>query len=225
MKISTPATIAVSALALMLAVGGANAQTISATVTADNHYAFYTSDENGAFTYVGGNELGSGGSPGNYNWSLPETWNITTSPTHLYIAAWSDNATAQGLLAQITYGVETYHSGNSAWEVYRSNADRNDGDPHPTAFEVNTWVDAATTGEQWEAPFVGGNNGSYGPWGLVPGVTTDARWMWAGNPDLVDPMTSGSGHGETLVFRIAVPTPGAAAVLGLGSLLAFRRKR
>jgi hypothetical protein len=217
---------AVSAAALLLAASGAaSGQTISATITADNHYAFYVSDDNGNFTYIGGNELGSGGSPGNYNWSLPEVWNIASAPTHLYIAAWSDNRSAQGLLAQISFGDETYHSGDAAWRVYHSFNDLGDGSAHPTAGTVANWVSLADTGNAWETPFVGGQNGSYGPWGMVPGITTDARWMWAGNPGLNDPMLTGLGYGETLVFGIAIPTPGAAAVIGLGGLLAFRRRR
>src|SRR5262245_8683989 len=62
----------------------------TATITADNHYAFYYGTDAG-LTYVGRNELGDAGNPGAYNWSLPETFADIDIPDgqYLYIVAWN----------------------------------------------------------------------------------------------------------------------------------------
>lgn len=196
--------------------------TANALVTADNHYALYTGDISGV-TFVGRNEIGPGGGPGTYNWSQPESHTFVTG-NFIYIAAWSDNSIAQGLLAAINIGLNTLHSGDPRWQVYRSNADRGDGDAAPTNATITSWITTATTGNLWETPFVGGANG-IAPWGTVPGIGSDPRWMWTAVPGDVDPLVGGSGYGETLLFRIAIPTPGAVALAAMGGLLVTRRQR
>lgn len=196
--------------------------TATALVTADNHYALYTGDASGV-TFVGTNETGAGGAPGTYNWSRPEPWTFTTGQ-FIYIAAWSDNSIAQGLLASISIGLSTLHSGDARWEVYRSNQDLGDGAARPTDATVTGWINTATAGNLWETPHVGGANG-IAPWDTVPGIGTDPRWMWTAVPGDADPLVGGSGYGETLLFRIAVPTPGALMLAGLGGLLVTRRQR
>lgn len=71
-----------------------NVVSVNGTITADNHYALYYGSNNGSsLTFVGQNESGFGGSPGNYNWSVAENWNFTMNEgDYIYIAAWSDNA-------------------------------------------------------------------------------------------------------------------------------------
>ena len=85
-------------LACVGAATAANAAPLYLKITADNHYALYSSTSN-VFSYHGGNEIGAGGSPGTYNWSLPETYNINVGD-RVFIAAWSDDSVAQGLLAE-----------------------------------------------------------------------------------------------------------------------------
>jgi hypothetical protein len=51
----------------------ADAATITATVTADNHYALYYGTQSN-LTFVGRNEKGSSGNPGDVNWSVPVTF-------------------------------------------------------------------------------------------------------------------------------------------------------
>ncbi len=66
--------------------------TASATITADNHYALYTGAADGQnLSFIGRNEAGHAGDPGNWNWSLPETWGFAPDVgDHLYVVAWDD---------------------------------------------------------------------------------------------------------------------------------------
>lgn len=210
-----------TAFVLALA-AAAHADTINATLTADNHYALYTGDTS-SVTYISRNEMGAGGAPGTYNWSQPE--NVTfTSGAFIYIVAWSDDSVAQGLLAQISGTADTYHSGDPRWQVYPTSVQRGDGSIEPTTTELEGHLALADANNLWQTPSIGGNNG-VSPWGTVPGIASNIPWMWVENPQQSDSLVGGSGYGETLVFRMAVPAPGAAALIGLGSLSMMRRNR
>ena len=215
---------AITAVTLVSFAGGANADIVATgLVTADNHYALYTGDPS-SVTLVQRNELGASGAPGLYNWSRPESVSFTAG-SFIYIAAWSDNAIAQGLLAQISLSNgDTANSGDARWQVYRSNQDLGDGAAAPSNAQVVGWIGFATTNNLWETPYVGGANG-ISPWGTVPGIGSTARWMWTQIPGDGDPLSGGSGYGETLLFRMAIPTPGAMSLLAMGGLLAMRRRR
>lgn len=203
--------------------GFASAEVLHITITADNHYALYTST-GAMFSYHGGNETGYSGDPGEYNWSLPESYTIQ-SGDRLFIAAWSDDSVAQGVLAQI-FGQDerTLHSGNPAWEVYHTGLNRGDGDAHPSIEEIAGHVLTADTMNLWEVPYVGEEHG-VGPWGSVPDIAAAARWMWWNTPGDPDPLRDGSGAGEMLVFGMRIPTPGTLTLAGLGGLCLARRRR
>ncbi len=212
-----------AAIAFAALTGVAQAALVQTTMTADNHYAIYA-DNGGVITFVGGNELGRLGDPGNYNWSLPETMTFNAT-TAIYIAAWSDDAFAQGLLGDLTINGQDFSTGNAAWRVYRTGLDRDDDVSYPTASDVSTQLGIANANNLWEVPHVGGLNGIQ-PWGVIPGVSTNnARWMWASQPNDTDPLIGGVDVGEYLVFCIPVPTPGVLALAAMGGLLAIRRKR
>ncbi len=211
--------------AIVVAVGAAGyarAGVVEATITADNHYAMYSST-GASFFYHGGNELGAGGSPGTYNWSMPESYSFNAGD-FVYIAAWSDDSVAQGVLANIWVDGSPLHSGNAAWEVYKTDVNRGDGDAHPLASEIAAHVSLADTNSLWTTPFVGGANG-IGPWGAVAGIDGDAKWMWYATAGDDDPLQGGSGAGEMLIFRTSVPAPGAAGIAALGGIVIFRRRR
>ncbi len=212
-----------AAVAIAALSGVAQAALVQTTMTADNHYAIYA-DNGGVITFIGGNELGRLGNPGNFNWSLPETMTFTAT-TAIYIAAWSDDAFAQGLLGDLTIDGQDFSTGNAAWRVFRTGLDRDDDVNYPTAAEVTTQLGIANVSNLWEVPHVGGLNGIQ-PWGVIPGVSTNnARWMWASQPGDTDPLIGGVDVGEYLVFCIPVPTPGALALMALGGLLTIRRRR
>lgn len=212
-----------SVIACVGAATAAGAAPLSVTITSDNHYALYSST-GGVFSYHGGNELGAGGNPGTYNWSLPENYNIDVGE-RVFIAAWSDDSVAQGVLAQMYDAQQNaLHSGVGPWEVYRTAVNRGDGDPHPGLAEIAGHVATADVGNLWELPFIGGANG-IAPWGQIPGITTAAKWMWWNTPGDLDPLQGGSGAGEMLIFSYRVPTPGSLALGGMGALLLARRRR
>ncbi len=72
------------------ALGKAFATLVTATVTADNHYAIYYGTDN-SLTYVGTNVSGSAGSTGTYNWSAAETWSFNVPVgQYIYVVGWSD---------------------------------------------------------------------------------------------------------------------------------------
>ncbi|MFN5943701.1 MAG: hypothetical protein ACK5ZG_04940 [Phycisphaerae bacterium] len=101
--------------AMAASTGAAQAEVIEVTTTADNHYAIYA-DNGGVLTYIGGNELGRDGNPGQFNWSLPEHWSFTATPA-LYVAAWSDDSTTRGLLGNVSIGEVDCSTRNANWRV------------------------------------------------------------------------------------------------------------
>ncbi|MBC7773172.1 MAG: PEP-CTERM sorting domain-containing protein [Pyrinomonadaceae bacterium] len=220
----------IASIIMSAAVGGiagiANAEIMSGTITADNHYALYSSAGN-VFSYHGGNELDAGGVPGTYNWSVAESYSFEAGD-FLYIAAWSDDSVAQGVLAQFqsdTLGLIL--SGDPRWQVYGTNINRNDGDPHPDAMEIAGHVGYADSNALWEAPFIGGDNGVT-PWGNIVGIDEEAQWMWMNSVGDPDPLSGGSAGAEMLIYRTVVPAPSSLAFLGLaglGGLTTLRRRR
>lgn len=196
----------------------------TAVITADNHYSLYTGTAS-SLNWIGGNEIGTGGNPGPSNWSMAETWRFRSSG-YIYIAAWSDDSGVQGLLAQITLPGGADRSGGSLdWEVYPTFRERGTGSLYPNGTEMSGHITNADRDGLWQKPFIGGSNG-IAPWGTIDNIGRDVRWMWVNVPNRADPMMDGgTGYGETLIFRIAVPAPGAAAVLGLGGLMVGRRRR
>jgi len=212
---------AIGAAALALPAYGVT----TSTFTADNHYSIY-GDYAGSISFIGANESGAAGSPGQYNWSMAETFTFAT-PDTFYIAAWSDDNVAQGLLGQFDVGGTMLLTGGAGWEVFATGINLNDGDPAPDASTIASQVALADANELWEAPYVGFENSPAAMnWGQVAGVSEDARWVWRdsgrGGPD---PLLQGYNHDEFLIFRTAVPAPGGVALIALASIAAVRRRR
>lgn len=211
-------------LGIVTSVSVASAATITATITADNHYALYTGTEDGAsVALIGGNELGAGGAPGTYNWSAAETYSFSTDDPFVYLAAWSDDRMAQGLLTEITVDGITLLSGDLPWTVFATGIDQDDGDPYPTETEMSDQIALAT----WEAVAVGDYNG-VGPWGTIDGISASARWMWHASAKDVDALNGGYDHDEYLVFRASLPEPSSVALLaagGIATIHTVRRRR
>lgn len=213
------------ALALAGAVGMAQAASVQATVTADNHYALY-SVNGGSINFVGRNEVGPVGEPGTYNWSVAETWNFQTDDV-IYIAAWSDDFFAQGLLGEFNVaGGPTIYTGNPVWQVYRTGIDRDGTDPAPSTAEMSAQIAFATANNLFRPTSVGQlNTPAATPWGQIADIDSEARWIWADVPEGQDPFSPGQNWGEYLIFCAVIPTPGSVALLGLGGLVALRRAR
>ncbi|MGP1309693.1 MAG: hypothetical protein ACTS27_05795 [Phycisphaerales bacterium] len=211
--------------AALLAASGASAGIVTATVTADNHYSIY-STVGGSFVKVGGNETGAAGAPGRYNWSMAESYTFDASGP-LYIAAWSDDATAQGLLAQIDAGdLGTIYSGDYRWQVFATGIDLDTGAPHPLAADVAAQIALADANDWWADPYVGETNASGTlPWAKIAGISDDANWMWNAT-DGGDALRGGKNHDEYLIFRLAaIPAPASGVVLAGAGLVLARRRR
>jgi hypothetical protein len=207
----------------LIATPSAHAELVTTTITCDNHYAIFTR-EGSTFSSIGGNETGFAGNPGTFNWSIAETWSFEATE-QIYIAAWSDNSVAQGLLAQFSSpSLGTLLTGDPRWSVYATNTDRNTGAPHPLVSEIEAHIAAADGLSAWEPTYVGESNG-VAPWGVIAGITTDARWIWRNTPGVADPLRPGSGAGEMLIFTVNIPAPPAFAASLVGLLAMGRRRR
>jgi hypothetical protein len=209
-------------------VGTASAS-ITATVTADNHYSIYrvtgSNQQGDTLALVGGNELTFDGAPGIYNWSLPETFTFESQRDTVYLAAWSDDFFAQGVLGQFLSSTNgSLLTGDARWRVFRTGIDLDDGDSYPAAGLMETQIALANNTNAWTNIAVGGNNtNATAPWREIPGITQDARWMWA-NTNGVD-FEPGANVGEFLIFCATIPSPSSIALAGLGLLVAGRRSR
>jgi hypothetical protein len=224
-------TRAAAALGLYLIAGTAQGALVNATFTADNHYALYSVSGQGALSFVGGNEVGADGAPGDYNWSVPESWQFNSEGV-FYVAAWSDDFYAQGLLGQFSVtpgpdlgggGALTFYTGDSVWQVYRTGLNRDDDAPHPTAGEVSVQIALANSNNAWQTPNTYQPNvDSTQPWGHIDGISNQARWIWAdGAGNVFDP---GQNVGEYLIFCAqVVPGPGSMALAGIAGLMLLRR--
>lgn len=112
------------------------AQNVTVTITSDNAYVFGFGTVNGISNYF--NPGVANKSAGEiYNSVIgPENYNITGSITgkYIYIAAWSDESTFQGTIAQFSDGNSTILTNPGVnWEVYATgvNLDPESNDPVP----------------------------------------------------------------------------------------------
>ncbi|MCK5654787.1 MAG: hypothetical protein KAI03_00680 [Candidatus Aureabacteria bacterium] len=165
----------------------------TATLTVDNHYGLYFGDGENV-TFVGGNEIGAGGNPGQYNWSCAETFTFDVDLCdYIYVAAWSDDYVAQGFLGQFVSDAGLLLTNTSAWEVYPSWKDLDDGDSVPSQFVMNQEIAVAS----WSPVTYNKVHGS-SPWGKIDGISDDASWIWGSK------LAPGSNYGEFQIFRTQV---------------------
>jgi len=188
-------------------IGNASAIPITATITADNHYAlYYGTDAN--LTFVGNNELTSTGSPGQYNWTLPETWNFNVSSgDYFYVVGWSDGSTAQAWLGEFVSASKTILSSTS-WEYMMTGVMTNESYV-PTADDVEGYI---VVHSPFSAPTPYSLDNGASPWGTISSINANADWIWGSQ------MIGGSHEGEYQIFRMAanVPEPGTLLLLGVG---------
>ena len=193
---------------LMNAASAAYAVSMTATITADNHYALYLGTETLITSYLGRNEVGYSGIPGTYNWSNPETFVFdVASGDYIYVAGWSDDSTAQGWIGQFLSSSATILSNESNWEVCLTFSDLDDGSAAPGADEVTAKISSAS----WSQVTYSVDNGA-GPWGSISSISAEADWIWG------SPLQPGSDYGEYQIFRTQVaPVPEPATMLLLGT--------
>jgi hypothetical protein len=191
----------------------------TATVTADNHYGFFSGDKNGnSLNFVGRNELGSQGSQGAYNWSSPETWNFQVdSKDYLYMVVWDDQSVDETWLGQFSFSNgAALKSKASDWEYMisknsnpfsRANtvaiADRdqgffNSGDRFEGNVPKNGELAQEIQGGNWIGAIDRGANGQTGPWGKIAGISDDAQFL---ETTTADKGRGNSGNTHYTIFR------------------------
>jgi hypothetical protein len=212
------------------------AQTFNVTMTADNAYAIYLGDSVSATSLVGNATNLTAGDI----W-IPESYTLTApNLSYIYIAAWSDDAVIQGLLADfnnITLGASVL-SGSSPWEVTATGINLGSASPPPSLAALTTEIlnaNAATNPSLgWVIPTASPlTNGAGGIHGVtIAGVDSAARWMWYDNGldtsvGTPPPPFLGFNHDEYLIYRIPVtaPEPATATMTLLGGLAMIRRLR
>ena len=209
-------------------------------VDADNDYALYTGTSTAATTFYGNQYNSLAG-----QLQVAQSYNVTLSGSnnYIYIAAWSDLATAQGLLADIT----STSSGNlllgsgsigaGQWQVAATGktipANASPPDVYFSDPGLASAIAAANSATDpsggWVTPtdyttYDNAQGGVYhsinGPPGIVvPQIAPNSEWMWYQIPGTGggnSPFAPGMNEDEYLIFRLpatAVPEPASAGLI------------
>jgi hypothetical protein len=190
--------------------GIAQAQ-VTVKVVADNSYALFVGDQGQQATFVGTGTVtlaSQFANAGNYA-------GVTLgSCGYVYIVAWSDQTSAQGLLASVSGSASTVNTGAlGTWQVFATGTNLGtSGIPSsaPFASAVNAQITNANTNNLWVAPAIGVSNiTGNGIWPNVPAIPTTAKWTWyqSGNTPCAgtqSPFKPGCNHKEYLIFRLPV---------------------
>lgn len=227
-----------------LSVSAAHADNWEMYITVDNYFDVYF----GTGVTTTGSVVGSGTS-----WPTEYFFTATSTPgtSYVYIVTSSDQAVAQGLIADFRNLTtnQVALSGDNNWAVFPAGAyaATNPFWPAPwppgllaTQAQVDVAINYATNNGLWVTP-----TGAPGydndpstptapfayPWVYYPNIDPSAQWVWydsgndTGSGFMPAPLR-GFNHDEFLIFRIPVdvPAPGAGLLLGLGAVAAGRRR-
>lgn len=178
---------------------------VEVVITADNAYGFGYGSDTSLRNYFGGinNRLAED----IFNCPTgPETYTVPSADAQvgdtLYIIAWADSATTQGVLAQFSRGGDIVSTGNGDWNVCATGVRYDSSTSGPDLAEINQQIafcnagssDSATTSGGWVdaagngigALAVGESNDTrrgLGPeagneFPIACGIAAEARWMW-----------------------------------------------
>lgn len=170
--------------------------TITGEVGCDNYHAVYTSDRD---TGAGATVTAIGGG---CTWTPGTSYSFKTKDRYLVIAAWSDDATAQGLVHDLAVNAVPAFSGGANWRVATTNHDLDTCvAPLPAAIAADFAAAPAYGPPSYgfsNATPAGGNK----VWAPIANIAGNAVWMWA-NPTgaaFPAPFKPGADHGEYLLF-------------------------
>ncbi len=197
---------------------------VEVIMTADNAYGFGYGDETSLSNYFGGVENNTAGEI--FNCPVgngPESYTVPAADAnagnYLYIVAYADSATTQGVLGQFkrdTAASPTVYTGQGDWEVCATGQNFSPGSGGPSMAEIDAQIvacnggatDPSTTSGGWVdlngnatgALAVGEDNttgrtsveaGNEFP--VVCGVDDEAKWMWYNwDPAAIQWPTTGS---------------------------------
>ncbi len=205
----------------VLAGAAAQASVMTATLTADNHYGLFVGNESGSdLQFIGRNEFGPAGSPGTYNWSLPETYSFNIDiGEYLYVVAWNVER-EHSFIGEFTTSFGTVLTNATDWIVTL-------GGLNPTFYggivpvDVQAFIALANAFSTWQAPNFVADQGT-SPWGSIAGISEDAKFIWKEVVLLPENL-------NYQIFRTAVahtPLPAALPLFATGLLgLAWIRRR
>lgn len=168
---------------------------VGATLTADNHYGLYYGQADGTgLTFVGRNEFGDLGDPGDFTWTAPETWMFDAGQgDHLYVVAWDDDVRQMWAGDfQVPFGL--LGSNLTDWQYFISSNDNPGrfGDVPPlatVAAEISTAV--------WANPTASAPSGHI--WGGIPGISL-GDFVWHDTLDV-----ESSSDLNYVIFRTVNP--------------------
>ncbi len=233
MKLSLGIVIGVGLAACASAMGQ---DTWQIDMTVDNQFDAYV----GTASATIGSAVGSSST-----WSTTSSFSVSgmLPSDYFYVSTASDWSTAQGFVGEFNNTTQNlkFNTGSSAWEVFPVGKYLQAIDSSwPSSWYYNTMP---TQGEVDQALAYGAANpsvwvtpaeyqdwdnrltGNITTWGHRPGIDPAAEWIW-NNTGSGNPFSPGANHDEFLIFRVrGVPTPGPLALLGLGGLVAVRRRR
>ena len=174
---------------------------INADFTCDNSYAIWLGSQNQVHTLIKQETNNSAG-----DIHAGEHFSFTAYENDfLYVLAWSDDATKQGLIGMFNGGVRK-QMGDLEWEVLPTNQDK-DNNQFPTLTEINSHLTVALPSD-WKQPFVGPTNANtstiYSGWSPIANIDLDANWVWYDSNNSGNPFSPGRNHQEFLIFRIPV---------------------
>lgn len=112
-----------ASLVLAAATAAVNADTINATITADNHYALARTGDTSSVSFISRNELGA--QAAHPVRTTGHSLRASRSPPALHLHRRLVRRLGRaGLLAQISGTADTYHSGDPRWQVYPTSVQR-----------------------------------------------------------------------------------------------------